>query len=130
SGLERFWLAAAVLALGWGLWRRERIAWLLMLWVAAVFALVNFGSGNWLVTNNTLAITLFLPAAAALGWGGDRLLAGIAQLLLKRSSPERKGWPMEAIRLALGTLLALGVAAAIGYAAGRGGRAQIAIVNP
>ncbi len=130
SDLERAWLAAAVLALGWGLWRRERLAWLLGLWVAALSVMVNLGSGNWLVTNNTLAITLFVPGAAAIGWGGDRLLDGIATLLLKRGSPGSVARPMDIARLALGSVLAVAVAAALGYAAGRGARTQIGIINP
>src|SRR6185503_3501310 len=130
SGLERAWLAAAVLALGWGLWRRERLAWLLALWTAAMFALVNLGPGNWLVTNNTLAITLFVPGAVALGWGGNRLLDSIAQLLRSLSSLSPEARPLAAARLALGTLLALALAAVVGYAAGRGGQTQIAIINP
>jgi hypothetical protein len=69
------WLALP-LAIGWSLWRRERMAALVALWWLGAFLLVNPqllglpGAGT--ITNFALFIALYIPAAiflgAALGW--------------------------------------------------------------
>ncbi|MGH2522116.1 MAG: hypothetical protein ACRDH2_06400, partial [Anaerolineales bacterium] len=81
SGLERGWLAAALLSMGWGLLKRERAIWVTAGWVALSFALLNIGPGTWLVNNNAWAITLFLPGALAVGWGVDEWLRLAARLM-------------------------------------------------
>lgn len=70
--LERGWLAVALTAVGWGVLRRERVMWLLGGWAAVTYALLNIGPGTWLVNNNAWAISLFLPAAMAVGWGAEQ----------------------------------------------------------
>jgi hypothetical protein len=78
--LERGWLRLAVVAAGWGLLRRERTVWVLGGWAAVTSALLNIGPGTWLVNNNAWAISLFLPAAIALGWGADQWLRLVDKL--------------------------------------------------
>lgn len=72
--LERGWLIAAMVAVGWGLIRRERALWVLGGWAVVMYALLNIGPGTWLVNNNAWAISLFLPGAMAVGWGADQWL--------------------------------------------------------
>lgn len=72
--LERGWLVLSIVSAGWGLLRRERALWVLGGWAALTFALLNIGPGTWVVNNNAWAISLFVPAAMALGWGADRWL--------------------------------------------------------
>ncbi len=74
SDLERGWLVLAMVAVGWGVLRRERAMWVVGSWVVVTFALLNIGPGTWVVNNNAWAISLFLPGAMALGWGADQWL--------------------------------------------------------
>ncbi|MCC6191169.1 MAG: hypothetical protein IT318_19280, partial [Anaerolineales bacterium] len=77
SPLECGWLTLAGGCLVWGLLRRDRLVAFVAAWLGALAALVNLGPGNWLVNNNALAISLFVPGAIVLGWGADRWL-GVA----------------------------------------------------
>jgi hypothetical protein len=110
TGLERGWLALALLAFAWGLARRDRAMILLASWVAATFAVVNIGPGTWLVNNNAWAITLFLPGAVVLGWGVNELL-------------EIDDWRLRLV--GWGAMWAV-----VGYAGMLGVRAQVEIVRP
>src|SRR6185436_11126088 len=74
SGLEKGWLRLALLAVGWGVFRLERVVIVTAGWVVVTFALLNIGPGTWLVNNNAWAITLFLPGSLLLGWGIARWL--------------------------------------------------------
>lgn len=72
------WLALP-LAIGWGLWRRERVAALVALWWLGAFLLVNPqllrlpGAGT--ITNFALFIALYIPAAVFLGAAWGRLVS-------------------------------------------------------
>jgi hypothetical protein len=121
SALERGWIAAALLALAWGLWRRERMIWGLGGWVAVTFALLNISSGSWLVNNNSWAISLFVPGALLIGWGADRLLTWVNAGLTPDVYWLRRGG-------ALGSMLIL---AGVGsYVLLHGLYAQITVANP
>lgn len=115
--LDRAWIAFGLLALAWGLWRRERPVWVMAGWLAVTFALLNIGPGSWLVNNNSWAISLFVPGALLVGWGAERLwaLAGV----WSRRRPAHAG-------LLLIAVLA-GLAAALGL---RGLRGQVLALNP
>ena len=119
SPLERGWLALAGVALVWGLVARARPMWLLGLWAALAGLVVNWGVGNWLVTNNTLAITLFAPAALALGWAADQWLEWARQWLAG-----------SALKRAAGGLLAALLGLGLGYGAAQGLTTQVGVVNP
>jgi hypothetical protein len=141
SSLERGWLALAALVAAWGLLRRDLTIWRMALWGAATVALVNIGQGNWLVTNNTLAITLFVPGATILGWGGDRWLfqaqrwlsaprpasatAGPSQPRSPRLQSLAGHW-----RPVAGALMVAALAGALGYGGAQGMATQVNIVNP
>jgi hypothetical protein len=134
-----------------GLLRRNNVFAGVAAWLALLAALVNLGPGNWLVTNNALAISLFVPGSIALGWGADRLLA-FALSLLRRSAPVAspaplapspdpaafvaRGQPWSSRLAARSALLALRfvpltlLAAGLGFALARGLPAQVAILNP
>jgi hypothetical protein len=127
SPLERGWMIAAAVALAWGLLQGKRVIWLTAAWLAALFALVNVGSGNWLVNNNTLAISLFVPGAIALGWGADRWLA-CARVWLRPTQRFRA--PARTLRMGLGVTMLMGLSGAAGYAGARGVQTQIAVINP
>jgi hypothetical protein len=131
SLLERAGYSLAVVAAAWGLLRRERAVWALSLWVGAVFALLNLGPGTWVVNNNAWAISLFLPAAMALGWGGDAWLTRTRHLLA--APPTLAGalppWQQRA-RLGAGLVMAAAAAGLAAYAAAAGSPLQIGIVNP
>lgn len=83
------WLALP-LAVGWGLWRRERTAALVALWWLGAFLLVNPqllglpGAGT--ITNFALFIAAYIPAAvflgAALGWLAAGWRSGAAHAAL------------------------------------------------
>lgn len=119
SPLERAWLAASGLALLAGLWRRERAVWTLGGWVSLTFLLLNLGPALWLVNNNAWAISLFLPASAALGWG---LAAADVWAAANLKAP-------AAGRAGLAALLGGGLAGALALAGVLGLRAQIAVAN-
>lgn len=126
SSLERGWLALAGAALLWGLWRRDRVMWLVGLWGALVGAVVNLGAGNWLVTNNMLAITLFVPGALGLGWGADRWLTRALGWL--RPAPAA---PLaRRLRPLVGGLMVAAFGVALGVGAARGLATQAQVVNP
>ena len=77
--LERGALALAGAAALWGLFRREKAVWALVLWALGIFALINVGGATRLINNNSWAISLFVPAALLLGWGaGSRAAVGAA----------------------------------------------------
>jgi hypothetical protein len=127
SVLDRGWLLAALLALAWGVFRRERAVAAVGLWVAATFGLLNLGPGTWLVNNNSWAITLFVPGSILVGWGADRLLG-----LATQPAPNDPGNSARVRRwrwlaaFAAQTALA-GLAA---YAGVRGWKAQVEVVRP
>jgi hypothetical protein len=79
--LERAWLALAAAALAWGLLRGNTLLAAIAAWLALLGGFVNLGAGTWLVTNNALAITLFVPGSLVLGWGADGLLSFSLALL-------------------------------------------------
>ncbi|MCC7358726.1 MAG: hypothetical protein IT317_04585 [Anaerolineales bacterium] len=119
SALERGWLGLAAAALLWGLARRTRPIWLVGLWAALVGLVVNLGRGNWLVTNNTLAITLFVPAALALGWAADQWLEQARRWLGGR-----------ALQPVAGVLLVGALGLGLSYGATHGLTTQANVVNP
>jgi hypothetical protein len=119
--LEEGWIALAAAALGWGLARRDRVVWLVGSWIAVTFALLNIGPGTWLVNNNAWAITLFLPGALLLGWGGDQWWERAAHV-------GRSGARLW--RAVLGALMSALPAGLIAYAGTRGLVQQITISNP
>lgn len=128
TALERGWLSAAGVGAALAAWRQARGAWVLIGWVALVFALLNLGPGTWLVNNNAWAISLFVPAAAGLGWG--MVIASEGLLAAGRR------WPAPATlapRPYLAPTLAwLGWAAGfamLGAASVLGLRTQIAMLN-
>jgi hypothetical protein len=147
--LERAWLLLAAAALAVGLLRRNALMAAVAAWLTLLAVLVNIGPGNWLVTNNALAITLFVPGSLALGWGADRLFsfslafvrrlpsgasaASLAEapapssfVLGPSSKPDPLRIPLYALRFAPLALLSL----VLGFAIGRGLPAQVAILNP
>src|SRR6185436_11432251 len=91
SGLEKGWLRLALLAVGWGVFRLERVVIVTAGWVVVTFALLNIGPGTWLVNNNAWAITLFLPGSLLLGWGIARWLTA-SQGMIELDEPETKFW--------------------------------------
>jgi hypothetical protein len=114
--LERGWLALAAACGLWGVLRRDRAMLVLGVWVALTFGLLNIGPGTWLVNNNAWAITLFLPASAALGWGVAQSTKQIARWEIREG---RLAWVAGAL-----------MAAAAGYAGALGWRAQVDVVRP
>jgi hypothetical protein len=120
-GLEEGWIAAALLAVGWGLLRLDRVVWITAGWTAVTFALLNIGPGTWVVNNNAWAITLFVPGALALGWGVDRWLS-LAEAF-NRAETSRARCVSGAIMFAI----AVGV---ITYAGLQGWIAQVTVANP
>jgi hypothetical protein len=90
-------------------------------WVTVTFAFLNIGSGTWLLPNSAWAITLFLPGAALLGWGGDRWLARAVEL-----TPGDRHGRARVLGLAMYALFA----GLLTYAGTQGLRAQVNIVNP
>jgi hypothetical protein len=119
SPLERAWLAAALLALVAGLARRERAAWVLGLWTALTFGLLNIGPAFWLVNNNAWAISLFLPGSVVLGLGLEAAWDGAGRLMAQ--PPPARAW--------LGAALRAGLAGALAWAGARGLFAQVAVAN-
>ncbi len=129
--LERGWLIAALVGLGLGVLARDRLIWRVALWGALAWLLVNAGQGNWLVNNNTLAITLFVPGAILLGWGADRWLALAERWTRPAPVPPQPPTPLlQRLRPALGAGMLLLFGAGLGYGAGRGLPAQAGLVNP
>jgi len=129
--LERGWLTLAGLALAWGLLRRDRPLWLVAAWMALLGGLVNLGGGNWLVTNNTLAIMLFVPGALVLGWGADRWLTHALNWLSPATgapSPVARRLPW--LRPAAGGVMLAALGLGLGYGAAQGLTTQVNIVNP
>lgn len=70
-GLNRVLMVWAGLGLGWGIWRRARIAMLTLIWTVLLVVTVNpnlFGfSSMWLINNSSLVISLFVPLALLVG---------------------------------------------------------------
>ncbi len=141
--LEEGWLALALLGLAWGLWRRERVIWVVAGWVALTFALLNIGPGTWLVNNTAWAITLFFPGALLLGYGMDAWLVWAQSTLAtwfqavtasRQSSRIPDGQPAIPRPVWLSGILGMAVLALIAglvsYAGIRGLAAQINMVNP
>jgi hypothetical protein len=120
-GLERGWILAALLAMGWGLMRRERSVWTTAGWVGLTFALLNIGPGTWVVNNNAWAITLFVPGALLMGWGADRWLT-LADALIQAGAT----W----FRRALGGAMLAGAAGLAAFAGWQGLFFQISVSNP
>lgn len=93
------WPALGGLALG--LWRRQRTAWLMLLWVAGVFAAANPywlglpGTGE--VSNHAVLIGLYIPVSVCIG-----LLAGA--LLESPPRPARLAPPVMAVVVVLAGL--------------------------
>jgi hypothetical protein len=127
SVLDRGWIAAALLALAWGVFRRDRAVAAVGLWVALTFGLLNLGPGTWLVNNNSWAITLFVPGSILVGWGTDCLFG-----LEIQPSPNDPGNSSQFRRLRrLGSIAAqMALAGLAAYAAVRGWKAQVEIVKP
>ncbi len=119
SLLERGWIGAALLSLAWGLWRRERWLWAMAGWIAVTLALLNLGSGSWLVNNNAWAISLFVPGAALAGWGCAEAWSGLTRW---RRAP-------GLLRPVAGALLTAAGAGLLAYAGSLGLRAQVATLN-
>jgi len=76
--LPPYLLAPAVAGLAWGLWRRERWAILLLLWVEGLFLAANpqwLGlPGMGLITNHAVLIGLYIPVSVAIGFLGASIL--------------------------------------------------------
>ncbi|MEP7355892.1 MAG: DUF6541 family protein, partial [Anaerolineales bacterium] len=122
--LERGWLALALLAGLWGLWRRDRAIWAILTWIAVVLAGLNAGPDTWLVNNNAWAISLFLPAAGLLGWGADGWWHRGRVLMAARQLGPRNWRPV------LGGLLLAGGCGLAAYGVVMGARNQAAMLNP
>jgi hypothetical protein len=87
-GGDRILFPLAACGLLWGLFRRERVAILILLWVALLLLITNPSllglSSTWLLSNSSLVISLFLPIAILVGY----LAASLRQLI----APRLKGW--------------------------------------
>lgn len=76
--LPPYLLGPAIAGLAWGLWRRERWAFLLLLWVEGLFLAANpqwLGlPGMGLVSNHAVLIGLYIPVSVATGFLGASIL--------------------------------------------------------
>lgn len=130
ASLERGWIVLAIIFLGAGLIARDGLVWRVAAWVAVTWLIVNAGQGTWLVNNNTLAITLFVPGAILLGWGGDRWLALAEHWLRPETVAASAARAGRVVRALAGALFAVSFGAAVGYGAGRGLPTQAGLINP
>ncbi len=85
------WAVAGLSAL-WGLWQRNRIVMILLLWIAVVFAAANLHLINLtpLYSNLIVILVLYLPVAAL----GGYLLAEVVSVLLHRIKVSRRQIPL------------------------------------
>jgi hypothetical protein len=120
SSLERAWVIAALIGLALMLIARQRTGWLLLGWLALTSALLNLGPGSWVVNNNSWAISLFLPGAVLVGFGGDAVWHWSARLM------DAANW----LRRGTGLLLQWLLLAALTVVAATGTRAQLTMANP
>lgn len=76
--LPPYLLWPAIAGLAWGLWRRERWAFLLLLWVEGLFLAANpqwLGlPGMGLISNHAVLIGLYIPVSVAIGFLGASIL--------------------------------------------------------
>jgi hypothetical protein len=89
AGHNRALLPLALAAALWGLARRSRAAAEQVLWVAVIALLANptlLGLPHiWLITNDVLVISLFLPAAVLIGGGACWLVESLERRWVGRS---------------------------------------------
>lgn len=87
-GMHPIFLILGLIAIVWGLFRRDRMIGVLALWVSGLFAAANayrFGKTP-LYSNLIVIIFLYLPISAACGYLFDRLLSMLA-IHLPKSLP-------------------------------------------
>jgi hypothetical protein len=72
-------LGLVALAGLWGLWRRERLVLLLLLWSLLLYWLSGPALLGIFLDTITVVTTLYFPAAVLVGWGLAQLYTGLAQ---------------------------------------------------
>lgn len=89
-------LAFIVAALGWGLWRRQRVVWVMLLWAAGLWAASGPALAGGYMDSVTVFISLYVPAGVVVGWAAAE----------RGSAPQR--WPRWAAAGALTLTAGLG----------------------
>jgi hypothetical protein len=83
NGMHPVWLVIAGLSAAWGLLKRDRGVWLLVGWILLLFGAANIHLIRMvpLFSSLIVAIFLYLPVAILVGYGVDRVAAGVARRL-------------------------------------------------
>ena len=83
SGMRPLWLVLAGFSAAWGLLKRSSGVWLLVIWVILLFGAANLHLIGLTALFSSLIVTicLYLPVAALVGYGADRLADWLAPFL-------------------------------------------------
>lgn len=124
--LERAWWIVVAVGTVIGFIRRDRVTFLMTVWIGATVALLNIpGAGSWVVNNNSWAISVFLPGSAIAGYA---LVQGVLLTgwLWQKSPIQGSTGPIYAKRgMAIVLAFGLGTMATAGLAYGTVAQARI-----
>lgn len=137
TGHNRLLVALALLAALGAVWLRSRVAVVLLGWVCLLFILANPGIVGlpplWLITNDVVVITLFLPLSIMVGGGSCLLYEWLARWLQRKlpATLPVPGWGGQlAPRRIVSPLLQVSAALLVGLTALWGAYELRAIINP
>ncbi len=118
SALGKQTLVFALLGLAWGMIKRLRFTYILLVWTILLFLIANFDAlhlpGGGLINNTSVEIMLFIPLSILGGYFLDRIIDNWRILL-----------PKQLRFLFFGTIFIL-----IGFVAFSGARQLVTIINP